>query len=139
MDLYAENILDHFKHPRGKKAVPNPTIEHTETNISCGDSVHIMLTLDGDRIADLGWDGNGCAISQAAMSMLSEELRGKTLKEMDALDAGQIRTLLGVPVSTRRAKCAFLCLHTLKNLIHSHRGEPDQDWAETVAEEKNAK
>lgn len=139
MDLYAENILDHFKHPRGKKLVAHPTSEHSETNISCGDTVQVQVLLDGETIKELGWSGNGCAISQAAMSILSEELSGKTLKEIDALGAKSVRELLGVPISTRRSKCAFLSLHALKNLVHLHRKEPEQDWSETVAEEENAK
>lgn len=134
MDLYAENILEHYKNPVGKNLLPSFTVEHEEVNLSCGDSVKIQLMLDGDRIAQLGWDGSGCAISQAAMSLLSEELSGKTVAQLEALTPKNIQELLGVPVSTRRAKCAYLCLHALKNAIHTLRKEPAQNWVETLGE-----
>lgn len=132
MDLYAENILDHFKHPRHKGPLGDATCAHGEKNLSCGDEVHVEVRLDGDRIVAIGWTGQGCAISQAALSMLAETLVGKTLKEADALTADAVRTMLGVPVSTRRMKCAFLGLHVLKNLLRLHRGQPEQGWAETI-------
>lgn len=132
MDLYAENILDHFKHPRGKTPLAAPAITHGERNLSCGDAVTVQLALAGDRIADIGWSGEGCAVSQAAMSMLAEELRGKTLGDLEALSAGAVRGLLGVPISTRRAKCALLGLHALKNALRAVRGEEPQAWNVTV-------
>ncbi len=134
MDLYAENILEHYKNPQGKMLLPSFTIEHEEVNLSCGDSVKIQLMLDGDRVTQLGWDGSGCAISQAAMSLLSEELTGKTVAQLEAMTPANIQELLGVPVSTRRAKCAYLCLHALKNALHSLRKEPAQNWVETLGE-----
>jgi nitrogen fixation protein NifU and related proteins len=132
MDLYAENILEHSKHPHGKTLLPSYSVEHEEVNLSCGDSVKIQLMTNGDRVTAVGWDGSGCAISQAAMSIISEELVGKTMTELEAMDTEAIRTVLGVPVSARRAKCAFLCLHALKNAIHMLRQEPAQNWVETL-------
>ncbi len=134
MDLYAENILEHSKSPHGKTLLPSFTVEHEEVNLSCGDSVKIQLELDGDRVKALGWDGSGCAISQAAMSIVSEEIVGKTTDELAKMDTEDIRTLLGVPVSARRAKCAFLCLHALKNALHVLKKEPAQNWVETLKE-----
>ena len=134
MDLYAENILEHYKNPVGKKLLPSFTVEHEEVNLSCGDSLKIQLMMDDDRVTAIGWDGSGCAISQAAMSLLHEELIGKTVAELDGLTTEDIRKLLGVPVSARRAKCAFLCVHALKNAIHTLRKEPAQNWVETLGE-----
>ncbi len=132
MDLYAENILDHYRHPRGKQFLPSPTFTHEEINVSCGDALTIALVLDGERVAAAGWQGTGCAISQAAASMLSEELVGKSLDALDALTAADIYGMLGVPIGSRRTKCALLCLHTLKNAIHLYKGEQMQGWSETV-------
>jgi nitrogen fixation NifU-like protein len=134
MDLYAENILEHSKNPHGKALIHSPTVEHEEVNLSCGDSVKIQLMISDDRVTAIGWDGSGCAISQAAMSMLSEELIGKTVNELEKLETQDIKQLLGVPVSARRAKCAFLCLHALKNAVHALRKEPAQNWVETLGE-----
>lgn len=132
MDLYAENILDHFKHPRGKSPLAVATFAHGETNVSCGDTVRVEVALEGGHIAAIGWSGEGCAVSQAAMSMLAEELRGKSLADIDGLTPQTVRDLLGVPISVRRSKCAFLGLHALKNLLHISRNEPEQAWQETV-------
>lgn len=132
MDLYAENILDHSKHPHHSGQLANASVMHMENNPSCGDTITLMLVIDGQRITDIGWVGDGCAISQAGMSILSDELIGKTVDKAMAIDPPEIQRLLGVPVGTRRLKCALLCLHTLKNTIHSYRDEPMQTWHETV-------
>lgn len=135
MDLYADNILDHSKHPHHHGMLENATVRHTENNPACGDTVTLMLKIDGERVTDIRWTGDGCAISQAGMSLLSDELIGKTVSETDSITEAQIRELLGVPIGTRRLKCALLSLHTLKNALHAHRGEPLQTWHETVGNE----
>ena len=143
MDLYAENILDHYRHPRNKfpllrrgkgQAEGAEIISHEETNLSCGDSLEIDLTISDRRIAAIGWNGDGCAISQAAMSMLSEEIVGKTPEEVQSLKKENVYELLGVPVGPRRFKCALLGLHTLINAVRKSKNEPAQGWAETAGE-----
>lgn len=133
MDLYAENILEHFRSPKHKKNTPNSTVEHEEVNHACGDVLKIQISTDGNIVTDLGWNGTGCAISQAAMSMLAEELENKTLFDAASLHPQYIYDLLGVPISPRRLKCALLCLHTLKNTLHRLRGEKMQQWSDTAA------
>ena len=145
MDLYAENILNHYRHPRHKKpATRHPpfdsvhsrqpeTIVHTEANLSCGDEISISLNIKDDRITEIFWDGTGCAISQAAMSMLSEELHGKTMTEIEALTPQNIYDSLGVPIGPRRAKCALLGLLTLKNTLRTHKGVDHVSWARLIA------
>ena len=135
MDLYAENILDHSKHPRHKGELADATVQHEEKNLSCGDSVNVMLRINNGGIEEVSWTGSGCAISQAAMSMLSETLEGMKLSEAEKLQLDDIKTMLGVPIGTRRLKCALLCLHALKNDLHVLRNEPEQTWAETVGNE----
>lgn len=132
MDLYAENILDHSKHPHHSGKISDASAVHTENNPSCGDTITLTLQIDGNRITDIGWVGDGCAISQASMSILSDELIGKTLQEVHRLNPEAVKTLLGIPVGTRRLKCALLSLHTLKNTVHSYKGESLQTWHETV-------
>lgn len=132
MDLYAENILDHYKHPHRKERLPSPAVSHAETNASCGDTLAVDLAIEGEMITGIGWTGEGCAVSQAGMSILSDELVGKPLSYADGLDAEAIKAMLGVPIGTRRLKCGLLCLHALKNALHVHRNEPMQGWQETV-------
>lgn len=133
MDLYAENILDHYRHPRCKQMLDSPTVEHEEANHSCGDVLTLQLTLEDGRIKEVGWSGIGCAISQASMSMLTEELEEMTTEEVVGLSQKDIYDMLGVPIGPRRFKCALLSLHTLKNALRKTEGKEPQSWVETVA------
>ena len=134
MDLYAENILDHYRHPRKKSPVSREEgcVMHKEVNASCGDEIVLRLQIKNDRIVDIAWDGAGCAISQAGMSMLAEELMGMSTEAACALTPQTMFAMLGVPIGARRMKCALLSLHGLKNTIHVLRGEPIQDWNITM-------
>ena len=137
MDLYAENILDHYHHPRGTGTLRSPTVRHQEENLSCGDELTIDLTISSGKIKKIAWRGTGCAISQASMSMLSEELVGMTIEKAELLDQKNIIELLHVPVGARRTKCALLSLHTLKNALRTHAGLSVQDWNATIGGAKD--
>lgn len=130
MDLYADNILDHYRHPRNSGRLDAPSVTREEINASCGDHLTLDLHITDGRISAVRWSGEGCAISQAAMSILSEELTGMPVADALALPPARIRELLGVPVGTRRLKCAFLCLHALKNALLPQ----PQGWEETLRE-----
>ncbi len=132
MDLYADQILDHYKHPRHAVPIDGATCEHEEVNLSCGDRVRLQLIEDG-IIRNVGWHGDGCAISQAGMSLLSEKLMGMPIDDALKLTKDDVLALLGVPVSERRLKCALLGLHTLLNTLRLQKALPPQSWSETVA------
>ena len=132
MDLYAENILDHFKSPRGKERLPKPTVSHHEINASCGDELTVALKIDDGKVSALSWSGTGCAISQAAMSLISEELAGMSLQDLATMKPERVKALLGVPIGTRRVKCALLGLHALKNAVRKYKKQEPQSWIETI-------
>jgi nitrogen fixation protein NifU and related proteins len=132
MDLYAENILDHFKNPRHCGEDPEATILHKESNPSCGDDLSLFITLADDRMTDFCWNGQGCAISQASMSLLSETLIGKTLPEIDALSPADVLALLSVPVGPSRMKCALLSLFTVQNAIRIYRHQDALSFTELL-------
>jgi len=133
MDIYADAILDHYRTPRNKVTLTEPTISHTEKNVSCGDALTVELQIDGDKILAIGWSGEGCAISQAAMSMLAEELAGKTLDQLKReLAQPEVLKLLGVPIGPRRMKCAMLAAHALQNALRATANQPPQSWVETL-------
>jgi nitrogen fixation NifU-like protein len=113
-DLYRENIIDHFRHPRHKGHLDAPDVHYHDVNPFCGDEITIELKLDGDRVQEAVFDGKGCAISQAAASMLVDEIQGKTLAEVKALDKDDILEMLGIPIGPVRMKCALLSLKVLK-------------------------
>jgi len=114
-DLYREHILEHYKHPQNWGELPTADLEFEDTNPLCGDELSVQLKLDEQgRIADLRFAGHGCAISQAAASMLSEEIKGMTVDEVLRLDRAAVLDLLGIDISATRMKCALLSLKVLK-------------------------
>lgn len=113
-DLYRENIIDHYRYPRYKGHLDAPDVHFHDVNPFCGDEITIELKLEGDRIVEAVFDGKGCAISQASASMLIEDIQGKTLAEVKALEKEDILAMLGIPIGPVRLKCALLSLKVLK-------------------------
>ncbi len=132
MDLYAENILDHYRDPRNTGEGKGATVSAEEDNPACGDRLTVHLWIEDGSVTKIEWEGTGCAISQAGMSIFAEEFEGKTTEEILKLSKDTIYELFGVPIGPRRFKCALLCLHTMKNAIRKHEGKDPQMWLETV-------
>lgn len=124
-DMYQENILDHYQNPRNLGKLEGPDLHASENNPLCGDSIELFVKLDGDqRVSDVKFHGQGCAISQSAISMLTEELRGKHVGELEKLATkDHIFQLLGVPISHARIKCALLSMDVLLLAIKGWREE----------------
>jgi nitrogen fixation NifU-like protein len=107
-DLYQEEILDHYRNPHNHGTLEHPDASYEDSNPLCGDVVAIDLRYDGDRVAEVRFRGVGCAISQAAASMLTDMVAGRTRAEALAIPRGAIIEELGVPLSPARVKCALL-------------------------------
>lgn len=113
-DMYRELILDHARNRRNWGLLDSPDIDHEEHNPLCGDRLRITLHVDQDGvIREVGWDGDGCAISQASASMLGEMLIGMPLQEAQKLDKQVIFDMIGIPLTINRVKCATLSLKAL--------------------------
>ena len=117
--FYRENLLDHYRNPRQHGRIDAPTVSHEDLNPLCGDMIHIDLTIDDNRVADARFSGHGCAVSQAAASMLLEEIVGKPVAEVAAFGRDDLLELLGVPLSPARLKCALLSLGVLRAGLHN--------------------
>ncbi|MFB6095022.1 MAG: Fe-S cluster assembly sulfur transfer protein SufU, partial [Halodesulfurarchaeum sp.] len=106
-DMYRQQILDHYKNPRNYGDLEDPDFSHGGHNPSCGDELEfdVALEADGETIERVAFDGEGCAISQASASMLSERLPGMTLSEVEELDRDDVLDMLGVDISPMRIKC----------------------------------
>ena len=124
--LYREVILDHYKNPRGHGVIEGADAEAEGQNPLCGDEVSIYVAFgdDGETIEDVKFSGRGCAISQAATSMLMEMTKGRTAAEVAALDKDELLEEIGVPLTPVRLKCAMLGLTTLKVALHKAKGTP---------------
>lgn len=119
--IYKENILDHYRHPHNTGRLENADISHRELNTSCGDDVRIYVKLDnGGAIREIRFDGRGCAISQAAVSMLTDHVQGMAADEIMKLGQSDVTKLLGVPIGPMRSKCATLGLKTLQKGFETH-------------------
>jgi len=113
--IYREQIIDLYEHPLNHGELERPDFSYEEDNPLCGDVIRIDVRLDDDgRVAEVGWSGDGCAISQAAASLLTEEIKGKTLAEIKTFTSERLLELVGVPLSMARVKCALLSLKVLK-------------------------
>ncbi len=113
-EIYKEMILDLYRNPLNKKALFEYDFKHKEFNPSCGDEIEVFIKLDeAGKIVDIGHQGVGCAISQAAVSLLTEEVKNKTKIEIERLTEKDIVKMLGIPVSQNRIKCATLGLKVL--------------------------
>ena len=115
-DLYREQILEHYKRPHNWGELEDPDLEFEDNNPLCGDELKVTIAVDGDnRVADLRFAGHGCAISQAAASLASDEVKGMSVEELLRLDKEFILDLLGIELSATRLKCGLLSLKVLKS------------------------
>jgi nitrogen fixation NifU-like protein len=130
--LYREVILDHYKNPRGHGLLEHPDAEAEGQNPLCGDEVSIYVAFgkDGDTIDEVKFSGRGCAISQAATSMLTELVQGRSAQEVATLPRDELLDEIGIPLTPVRLKCALLGLSTLKLALHKAKGTPlPEEWA----------
>jgi nitrogen fixation NifU-like protein len=129
-DLYRELILDHYKNPRNHGELDAADARAEGQNPLCGDEVAISLAFDGgDRIERIRFTGRGCAISQAATSILTELVQGRTAEDVAAMPKEELLEELGVPLQQNpaRLKCALLGLGVLKVALHRAKGTPLPD------------
>ena len=116
-DLYRDYILEHYRRPHNFGAIENATATQEGANPLCGDRITLQLRVIGDQIAAVGFTGRGCAISQASASLLTDEIKGKPVAEVEAFRADDLLDLLGIDISPARLKCAMLSHETLHKAL----------------------
>jgi len=115
-ELYREQILEHYKRPHNFGRIEDADLEFEDNNPLCGDEQRVTMRLDDEgRVAEIAFEGQGCAISTAATSLLTDELVGKTREELLRLPKDFVLDLLGIEISATRMKCAMLGLKVVKS------------------------
>lgn len=126
-DLYRQNILDHYQNPRNWGTLPEPDITAEDANPLCGDRLRMDLAVKDGRIEQVRFSGQGCSISRAAASMLTEAIEGKTVDEVKKIGREEVLEMLGIELGPVRLKCALLALKTLKLGLYGVRGWSGED------------
>ncbi|MBN2854014.1 iron-sulfur cluster assembly scaffold protein [Patescibacteria group bacterium] len=117
MNIYAKNILDHYKNPRNRGALKDASVSFKSLNSTCGDQIEVFLKVEAGKIKKINFEGHGCAISIATISILSEALLEKKVSEVLKLDLNSVQSLLGIEISARRSKCALIGLKAIKGAL----------------------
>jgi nitrogen fixation NifU-like protein len=131
-ELYRENILEHYRHPRNRGRLEHPDISYQDANPLCGDQLRIDIQVRDGRIEKIRHSGHGCSISQASASMLCERLEGQPLEEVKKLTRDEVLELLGIELGPVRLKCALLALKTLKAGVYGMTQWPGEGDEETA-------
>ena len=126
-ELYRENILDHYKHPRHHGTLENPDISYEDANPLCGDVLRMDFKLKEGRIDQVAFSGHGCSISQASASMLCERVHGMSLEEAKKISREDVLEMLGIELGPVRLKCGMLALKTLKAGIYGINQWPGEE------------
>ncbi|HYX87629.1 MAG TPA: SUF system NifU family Fe-S cluster assembly protein [Gaiellales bacterium] len=127
-DFYRENILDHYKNPRNSGHLDHPTATAEGVNPLCGDELAVELQITDGVVEDVRMNGRGCAISQAAASMISDVVKGKTVDEVRALGRDDVLEELGIPLTPIRLKCALLSVNVLRVALGDASDDSDIEW-----------
>lgn len=123
-DIYDDHVLDHFESPYHKGHLPCPTCTHSERNPICGDQLTLELQIADGKVQQAFFDGKGCAISQAAASMLCEHVEGRPVAELRDMPAKAMLDILKVPLTPSRQKCGLLGFKVLKTMLYSLEQPP---------------
>ena len=125
-DIYRENILEHYKHPRNRGTLEDPDYTYEDANPLCGDRLRMDFRVKDGVIVETRFTGYGCSISQAAASMLCEKLEGMKLEDARRLGREDVLEMLGIELGPVRLKCGLLALKTMKAGLYGIDRWPDE-------------
>jgi nitrogen fixation NifU-like protein len=124
-ELFRENILEHYKHPRCHGTLESPDMTFEDANPLCGDRIKMDFRVQDGVLTQVRFSGTGCSISQASASMLCEHIEGRTLEEIKTIGRQDVLDMLGIDLGPVRLKCALLALKTIKAGIYGIHSDAD--------------
>jgi nitrogen fixation NifU-like protein len=126
-DLYRDYILEHYRKPHNFGVLEEPTASYEGANPLCGDRITMMLGIKDGVVSEVAFTGRGCAISQASASLLTDEIKGKTIEDVEKLTPDDLLELIGVEISPARLKCALLSLDTVAHALADNAAKADHE------------
>ena len=123
-DLYRDYILEHYRRPHNFGVLEAPSASFEGANPLCGDRITMQIAVADGAVTGIAFTGRGCAISQASASLLTDEVRGKTVDEVAKIGAADLLDLLGIDISPARIKCAMLSFDSLQHLLDEIGAKP---------------
>lgn len=124
--LYQQELLDHYRHPRNRGVLPHAQVTTQTFNPSCGDKIAMQLSIQDGHLIEIRFQGEGCVISQAAASLLTEQTVQKPLSLLETLNKDFMLTLVGIPLGPTRLRCALLSLEALHEGLALYRAQKSQ-------------
>ncbi|MGA2513879.1 MAG: Fe-S cluster assembly sulfur transfer protein SufU [Candidatus Limnocylindrales bacterium] len=134
-DLYRDYILEHYRRPHNFGILDEPTASYEGSNPLCGDRITMMLGISDGVVREVAFTGRGCAISQASASLLTDEIKGKTVEEVQKMTPEDVLDLIGIDISPARLKCALLSLDTVAHALADDASAPAADRDEGRAQQ----
>ena len=120
-NLYSDILLDLYKHPLNKQTLTDADLQYKLNNPVCGDQVELFIKFDDNgKVNAVGWEGNGCTISQVGASLLTDHIKGKTEDELKQITADDVITMIGLTLNATRLRCALLSFHALQKSLQAN-------------------
>jgi nitrogen fixation NifU-like protein len=124
LDIYAEELIYNYEHPKNKGVIEHPSTQSSEENISCGDRITVYLKIEKDKVSDIKFEGSGCVISMGTSNILVGFLKGKTLAEIENLDKNKLIEIINIDPGPVRMHCATLSLRAIRKAVLGYENKP---------------
>ena len=124
LDIYAERLIQYYEKPHNKGKISDATIHMHEENVTCGDVITIYLKINQGKVEDVKFEGDGCAISMASASMITDFIKGKSLADVEKMNVGTVMEVIGIDPGPARLHCATLSMRAIKGAVFAHEHKP---------------